>query len=180
MAERMRSAKACILIAVLYGTASDAFAQDPRGGTLACVVERAFVFDGQTGERGNWKDHAESFVLRVSTCAAVKAGQFQITWPRECDDVRQDNLVIRTTIKGFEEGWLPALPFVMDEKTGEKKDMGVFDSTTITVADGLDSIPPRLRLKNDLTFDFIVGSAKGGETTLSWFTLRGHCMPFQN
>lgn len=171
----MRFFKLMIAAGICAASATPALAADPRVGTLACVIERAFVVDPKTGDSGEWADHPRSFVAKVSICEAVVAGQFETSMSRNCINHVKSGLVLKTTLVGEEDVWSPASAVTTAGDT--QFDGGVFDSAL--AYPGRDRVAARLVLRPDLTFDYIRGASIAGKSNLAWWTMQGVCTPFE-
>jgi hypothetical protein len=170
----MRSFKIALALTVGIAGAPAAFAADPRVGTLACVVEGAYVIDPKTGRSFRWEDSQRSFVAKVSTCADVMSDRFTTATKTFCKNYRADGLVLKTTLDGEEDVWAPAPPSYI--ANGSPYEGGEFDSTL--AYSGRAYVAPRLILRPDLSFDYVRGASTSDEDRLHWWTLQGQCTPF--
>lgn len=165
---------------------------DPRVGTHACVVENAFVLDPATGESGRWSNHQKSFIVHVSTCSQALAPGFAVNFGRlakesravatasvvqQCQNPFPHMLVLTTTLRGDEMGWGTATAALVDAADGAalKTAGGIFRNHSQSVAGTVGST---LALRSDLSFDLVKGDTATAGGGMKWWTMNGHCTPF--
>lgn len=173
-----------LLLAMIFATMAFAGSASAESwtGTWACVVEKARVLIPDSDIDADWgsDNHQSSFVITVSTCGSVKSGKFKILSAQSCDGAAPHMLVIRTSIKDYEDGWLPAFDSYQNS-AGTQMITPTFNNngSILVGGDPRHFVAPRLVLLPDARFEYILGSLTNQVTSknFAWFTMSGSCAP---